>query len=115
MIELTQNAADHLKQLLAEKTAEQGYGLRLEVERGGCAGLQYAMRVDQTREGDEVTSLDGVCLFVDQESLSYLDGSVIDYTDDLNDSGFKVRNPKAARSCGCGTSFEPSEINNSSQ
>jgi iron-sulfur cluster assembly protein len=109
MIELTQNAVDHLKQLLTEKTPEQGYGLRLEVERGGCAGLQYAMKVDQARAGDEVATRDGVSLFIDSESLSYLDGSVIDYVDDLNDAGFKVQNPKAARSCGCGTSFEPAE------
>lgn len=107
MIDLTQNAIDHLKQLLADKPAEQGYGLRLEVERGGCAGLQYVMKVDQARDGDEITTRDGVRLFVDEQSLSFLDGSVIDYEEALNDAGFKVRNPKAARSCGCGTSFEP--------
>lgn len=107
MIDLTQNAVEHLKQLLADKTAEEGYGLRLEVERGGCAGLQYGMKVDQRRDGDEITTRGGVSLFVDQQSLGYLDGSIIDYEDGLNDSGFKVRNPKAARSCGCGTSFEP--------
>jgi iron-sulfur cluster assembly protein len=107
MIDLTQNAIDHLKDLLAQKAAGEGYGLRLEVERGGCAGLQYSMKVDLPREGDEITTRDGVSLYVDAESLGYLDGSVIDYTDDLNDAGFKVQNPRAARSCGCGTSFEP--------
>lgn len=107
MIDLTQNAIDHLKDLLAQKAAGEGYGLRLQVERGGCAGLQYSMKVDLPREGDEVTTRDGVSLYVDSESLGYLDGSMIDYTDDLNDAGFKVQNPRAARSCGCGTSFEP--------
>jgi iron-sulfur cluster assembly protein len=107
MIDLTQNAIDHLKDLLAQKAAGEGYGLRLEVERGGCAGLQYSMKVDLPRAGDEITTRDGVGLYVDAESLGYLDGSVIDYTDDLNDAGFKVQNPRAARSCGCGTSFEP--------
>jgi iron-sulfur cluster assembly protein len=109
MILLTDSAIEHLRLLLAERAAEPGIGLRLTVERGGCAGLQYTMRVDQSGEGDQVFERGGVAVIVDPGSFSYLDGSEIDYVDELNDSGFKVRNPKAARSCGCGTSFEPQE------
>ena len=106
-IELTDSAVEHLRTLLTERGAEEAMGLRLRVERGGCAGMQYTMAVDQERAGDNVTRRDGVAVLVDAESLPFLEGSVIDYVDDLNDAGFKVRNPRAARSCGCGTSFEP--------
>ncbi len=107
MIELTESAVEHLRTLLAERATETGAGLRLRVERGGCAGMQYTMTVDQEQAGDSVSRKDGVAVLVDSESLPFLEGSVIDYVDDLNDTGFKVRNPRAARSCGCGTSFEP--------
>ncbi len=110
MIELTDSAVEHLRMLLAERGAEGGAaGLRLRVERGGCAGMQYTMAVDQRQAGDRVSQKDGVTVLVDAESMPFIDGSVIDYVDDLNDAGFKVRNPRAARSCGCGTSFEPAE------
>jgi len=107
MISLTSSAIEHLKSLLAAKNAHAGTGLRLGVEKGGCAGLQYLISLDESKEGDAVHTQDGVSLFVDQESLSYLSGCQVDYVDTLADSGFKLHNPNAARSCGCGTSFEP--------
>jgi iron-sulfur cluster assembly accessory protein len=108
MITLTDSAVEQLRALLAQQTSAAGQvGLRLQVERGGCAGMQYTMRVDGARETDLVTSQDGACVLIDPESSVFLDGSEIDYVDDLNDAGFKINNPKAARSCGCGTSFEP--------
>lgn len=107
MITLTSSAITHLKQLLASKSAAGGSGLRLEVEKGGCAGMQYSMRVDEPKPADEIFSQDGVSVLVDSESYGFLQGSTIDYVEALNDSGFKLENPNAARSCGCGTSFEP--------
>lgn len=108
MITLTEDAATHLHALLDSKGASPDEkGLRLLVENGGCAGMQYAMKVDATADGDTVIERDGVRVFVDSESLTYLDGSEVDYVDALSDSGFKINNPNAARSCGCGTSFEP--------
>ena len=104
---LTDNAVEHLRHLLQGREAAAEEGLRLWVEKGGCAGLQYAMRIDRPQEHDWVSEREGVRLFVDRDSLQYLQGVEVDYVDDLNDSGFKVRNPNAARSCGCGTSFEP--------
>jgi iron-sulfur cluster assembly protein len=110
MIEITEAAMEHLRDLLVGRDPELRMGLRLQVTRGGCAGMQYEMKVDQLKEGDVVSERDGVSVIIDAESLQFLDGSVIDYEDGLNDSGFKVRNPKAARSCGCGTSFEPAGV-----
>ena len=108
MITLTPSAVNHLKSLLASRGADpHASGLRLQVEKGGCAGMQYTMRVDQTKNADKVFTTDGVSILVDDESLAFLEGCRVDYVDALNDSGFKIENPNAARSCGCGTSFEP--------
>jgi iron-sulfur cluster assembly protein len=107
MISLTANAADHLHSLLAEKQAAEGAGLRIQVDRGGCAGWQYTMRIDQPATGDQIFTDRGVSLIVDNQSLDFLSNCQIDYIDALNDSGFRVLNPNAERSCGCGTSFEP--------
>lgn len=110
MIEITDTAVEQLRELLSGSEAGAEVGLRLQVQRGGCAGMQYEMRVDEAREGDVISEREGVSVIIDPESLKYLDGSIIDYEDGLNDAGFKVRNPNAARSCGCGTSFEPAEM-----
>lgn len=110
MITLTPSAVKHLKELLAERAAPAECGLRLIVEKGGCAGLQYAMKIDHPEAADRVFTMDGVGIIVDEESLRYLDGSRVDFAESLNDSGFKIENPHAARSCGCGTSFEPSPL-----
>lgn len=107
MISLTSNAVTHLKSLMAAKKAGEATGLRLSVEKGGCAGMQYVMALGESKEGDVVQAQEGVSLFIDEASLDYLRGCQIDYVDSLSDSGFKLNNPNAARSCGCGTSFEP--------
>lgn len=105
MISLTDSAVKQL-QTLAQ---DEGKGLRIFVENGGCAGMQYGMTMDAAQEGDLVTERDGVQVIVDTASAKFLQGSTIDYTDDLTGTGFRIRNPNAARSCGCGTSFEPGE------
>ncbi len=106
MIRVTDSAADQLRELLKER-AEEGMGLRLMVEKGGCAGLSYAMKIDRPLPGDEVVDKGGVSFMVDAASGHYLRDCTVDYVHALNDSGFKIQNPHAARSCGCGTSFEP--------
>jgi iron-sulfur cluster assembly accessory protein len=106
MISITDRAADELRALLERKNAEPGRGLRLGVTKGGCAGWQYVMEIAEAREGDEVLDLPGARLIVAADSASKLDGCRVDYVDDLSDSGFRIDNPNAARSCGCGTSFE---------
>lgn len=107
MISITDSAARHLRETLADKASLPGYGLRLRVEKGGCAGMQYVMQMDQAAATDQVQTEHGVSVIIDAESLKFLSGCELDYEDSLNDAGFKLRNPNAARSCGCGTSFEP--------
>ena len=110
MIELTASAAAQLHVLVQEKGLDaKTSGLRLSVEKGGCAGLQYAMSVGAPEENDLIVERDNARLFIDAESLKWLDNSVIDYEDGLSGAGFRVRNPLSARSCGCGTSFEPAD------
>ena len=108
MITVHENAVKHLQEILSgDGVAAKGDGLRLLVERGGCAGMQYGMKIDFFVEGDAIFGEEGARLYVDPESLKLLDGVELQYSDELTDSGLKVMNPNAARSCGCGTSFEP--------
>lgn len=105
MITLTDAAVRHLQSLIAEK-GDTSKGLRLFVEKGGCAGMQYGMTLDASETNDEIFETSGVKVIVDSESLNYLRGSEVDYSDDLTGTGFRLKNPNAVRSCGCGTSFE---------
>ncbi len=107
MITVTDNAVNHLRALLAEQAAPAQAGLRIFVENGGCSGLQYGMTVAEAQPADEVTERYGVSVFVDAASAGHLRGAVIDYHDDLTGTGFRIQNPNAKRTCGCGTSFEP--------
>lgn len=109
MINVTEKASAELKALLESKNAPEGSGLRLGVERGGCAGLAYTMRIEKPEDGDEVVNLNGSSFIVASDSMDVLDGCTVDFEDSLSDRGFKIFNPNAARSCGCGTSFEPTE------
>lgn len=106
MITITPNAAGHLGKLLAAKAKSPASGLRLAVRRGGCAGWQYEMQVADPEQGDLVVESGDARVIVAADSIERLSGCEIDYSDDLTDAGFKVHNPNAARSCGCGTSFE---------
>lgn len=108
MISLTPSAIEHLKSLIEDKAdVPAGTGLRLSVEKGGCAGMQYLMEIRPSTPDDEVIHQDDVSVFIDRGSIDYLRGCQLDYVESLSDSGFKLTNPNAARSCGCGTSFEP--------
>jgi iron-sulfur cluster assembly protein len=109
MITLTERAAAELKRLLAAKGETEGAGLCLSVRKGGCAGWQYEMRVGQPSEGDVLVEDHGARVIVAADSVERLRGCEVDFSEDLTDSGFKVNNPRAARSCGCGTSFESLE------
>ena len=106
MINLTPIAVAELGKLLASKAKSPRAGLRLAVRRGGCAGWQYEMQVADPEPGDEIVESGPARVIVAADSIHRLDGCEIDYSDDLTDAGFKIHNPKAARSCGCGTSFE---------
>lgn len=105
MLTLTDSAVKHLVDIIGGQD-DPAKGLRIYIEKGGCAGLSYEMKLDLPAEEDTVVERDGARLMVDAESLTYLRGSTIDYCDDLSGTGFQIKNPNAARSCGCGTSFE---------
>lgn len=109
MITLTPSAAEELSRMLLKRDSPIA-GLRLAVERGGCAGLQYAMKISEPQSGDErIEHPSGARLYIAADSIEFLRGSEIDYSDSLSDAGFKIANPNATRSCGCGTSFEPAK------
>lgn len=105
MISLTDSAVRQLQTLVGGQD-DASKGLRIFVESGGCAGMQYGMALDAPREDDEVCERDGVRVVIDPQSARFLDGSTVDYADDLAGAGFRIQNPNAVRSCGCGTSFE---------
>lgn len=101
---MTERAARRIGEIL--RSEPSGAILRLSVLGGGCSGFQYKFDVDRAKADDDVAiDRDGVVLLVDSVSLQYLAGSEVDYVDDLIGASFKVNNPKAKASCGCGTSF----------
>lgn len=106
MIQLTEKAAKQILILVDDPATE---GLRIFIDKGGCSGMQYNMKVDKVAVNDEIIENQGGRVFVDPESLRYLKDVTIDFTDSLTDTGFKIRNPNAKQTCGCGTSFEPGE------
>lgn len=109
MIAITERAAEALRELLARKDAGPQAGLRLAVRRGGCAGWQYEMCIAEPEAGDECHEFDGGRLIVAADSANLLRGCQVDYSDALSDAGFRIDNPNASRSCGCGTSFEAAD------
>ena len=104
-ISLTGNAIAEVKSLLA-KPENAGKNLRLYIEQGGCSGMQYGMVFDEQREGDMVSEDSGVSVLVDPISANYLRGCQVDFNESLTAGGFKISNPNAKQSCGCGKSFE---------
>lgn len=108
-VALTAAAAAEVRNMQSNKPEDAGKPLRVFVEKGGCSGMQYSMVFDERRDGDLVTELDGVQVVVDAFSLDFLQGAVVDHSDDLTGGGFKISNPNAAHTCGCGRSFESQE------
>jgi iron-sulfur cluster assembly protein len=104
-INLTPAAANAVQELLAKRNLE-GYALRVFVSGGGCSGFQYGMALeDNIRDTDLVSEQHGVKLVVDEISINYLAGAEVDYVDEIMGSGFKITNPNAVATCGCGSSF----------
>jgi iron-sulfur cluster assembly accessory protein len=101
---LTDNAARRIGEILAREP--QGSMLRISVNGGGCSGFSYGFDVDQSRQDDDlVVERNGATVLIDETSLQYLKGSIVDFVDDLIGQSFKIENPQATASCGCGTSF----------
>src|ERR687885_415770 len=108
MITLSDQAVDKVKELI-EMQQKDGSGLRVYVAGGGCSGLRYGMMPeDNADDDDEVLDFKGLPVYIDPMSLGYLDGASVDYVESVMGAGFKVDNPNAVSSCGCGSSFRPS-------
>jgi iron-sulfur cluster assembly accessory protein len=105
MLQITDKAVEKVKSLL-EGENKVGYGLRVAVKGGGCSGFQYGLTWEnEQRPNDDVLDFNGLKVFVDPLSAMYLDEVSIDYVDSLAGSGFKIDNPNATGTCGCGSSF----------
>jgi iron-sulfur cluster assembly accessory protein len=104
-INLTERAADKVKEIRTAESIEESYGLRLRVVGGGCSGFSYDLYFDQSTAMDKHYDSFGVDLVVDQMSLQYLRGTTVDYVEGLQGAGFKFNNPNVKSTCGCGSSF----------
>ena len=104
-IVVTENAARHIAVLKTQEQAEKAF-LRIAVSGGGCSGFQYGLSFDEQRNNDDfVFERDGIAVVVDDVSLGLLNGAEVDFVEDLMGASFRINNPNAASSCGCGTSF----------
>src|SRR6476659_3729300 len=104
VVTLTDNAIAECKSMLAQPE-HSGKALRVFVEQGGCSGMQYSMVFDEKRPDDLAAEFSGVAVLVDPFSAKYLRGTVVDFSDSMTGGGFKITNPNARQSCGCGKSF----------
>lgn len=107
MITLSERAVTELKDLMTTQD-KQNTALRVWVAGGGCSGLSYGMALDDSdpEEGDQVFEQAGVKIYVDGLSLNYMEGSTVDFVEDTLGGGFKIENPNAVSTCGCGSSFK---------
>ena len=105
IVTLTEAAASKVRELI-QRDNRPGFGLRVKVVGGGCSGLQYQLMFDdQVSELDQEEESNGVKVMIDSKSAVYLVGTTVDYVDQLDKSGFKIENPNASNTCGCGESF----------
>jgi iron-sulfur cluster assembly protein len=110
LLALTPGAAAKVKELMAEEPDGDTLVLRLAIQGGGCSGFQYGLGFDAgSAEGDIELELEGVQVVVDPFSAPYLRGTTIDFLNTIQESGFKIDNPNATSSCGCGHSFTVAE------
>ena len=103
---ISPRAAKQIKKLMAEDASDRPLMLRITVNSGGCSGFQYQFKFDTERMEEDFVFHEGqATVVIDEPSLAILDGSEVDYVEELIGSAFTVKNPNAAASCGCGTSF----------
>jgi len=105
IITVTEAAAGKIRELLSEE-GKTDSGLRVFVQGGGCSGFQYGLMIEEAGGvGDQLFQSNGVNLFVDPVSISYLKGAEVDFVDTITGGGFTIKNPNATSTCGCGSSF----------
>lgn len=106
VVALTDSAREKILSLMKREKSSLDHALRVSVVGGGCSGFSYKMAFEEEAgEKDIVFTENGLQVFIDQRSALFLEGLTIDYEDGLNGAGFVYKNPKASKSCGCGTSF----------
>lgn len=106
MIQLTERATKEIRRIIQEQNMSDATALRVGVKGGGCSGFSYTLGFDdQISEVDQLSEVEGVKVVCDPKSFLYLNGTQIDFEDNLMGRGFKFGNPNAAKSCGCGESF----------
>lgn len=106
LIDVTEPAAERIRDLLSKEGKLESHGLRMKVIGGGCSGLRYELAFDdRVTEADTEIEAGGVRVIVDEKSALYLVGTTLDFVDTLQESGFKMSNPNATTTCGCGESF----------
>lgn len=106
MITLTDKAVGKVKEFIGEQS-EPFEGIRVRVVAGGCSGFEYKMHLEKGAQGDDqVFELDGLKVFVDPQSLLYLDGTEVDFVESIQGAGFAFNNPNSKGTCGCGESFK---------
>ena len=109
-VTLTERAANKVRALMAQEPAGEAEVLRVAIRGGGCGGFEYALGFDRgATEDDSEAEFHGVRVVVDPASHQYLKGATVDFVESLQESGFKIDNPNAAGSCGCGHSFQVAE------
>ena len=106
LVQVTESAAERIRHLLDRDGKLATHALRLKVVGGGCSGLQYQLGFDdELADADTAVEAGGIRVVIDEKSAIYVAGSQLDYVDSLNESGFKISNPNASTTCGCGQSF----------
>jgi iron-sulfur cluster assembly accessory protein len=105
ILTLTPKAVEMVRKGVQKEGLPEDHGLRVAVVGGGCSGFQYALSFDEHKDGDSIVELDGVRVFIDEISLPYIAGTTLDFVEGLHGAGFRFSNPRATRTCGCGTSF----------
>jgi iron-sulfur cluster assembly protein len=105
-ITMTEKAAAEIRRIKTDNKIPDEHGLRFGVKGGGCSGFSYVLGFDsEAKKGDAIFELHGLKVYVDPKSLFYISGTELDFSDGLNGKGFVFNNPKATKTCGCGSSF----------
>ncbi len=104
-VQLTPKAIEMVRKMHSKEGLGAEQGLRIGVVGGGCSGFQYQLNFDAIKEGDRIVELEGVKILVDEISLPYIAGTTLDFVEGLHGAGFRFDNPRASRTCGCGSSF----------
>ena len=104
-VKLTPKALEMVRKMHSKEGLSGDQGLRIGVVGGGCSGFQYQLNFDTAKEGDRIAEIEGVKVLIDEISLPYIAGTTLDFVEGLHGAGFRFDNPRASRTCGCGSSF----------